>query len=174
MLHVHAPAGLSSFVSLQRESARARERARVYWQLRAAKVGITTRSYPHTHSIFSSSRASTQCRVANLGDDYLDCSTDPNRPLNRHLSGRAGRRGKPAQSLNSHTYTNTQPLLPCLLPSAKTYNTLRTTTNPYEATISVKPATGPAPIDMAGKPKSRSEPDAKLLVIGTSGLSPKP
>ena len=31
-----------------------------------------------------------------------------------------------------------QSLMPCLLPSAKTYNTLRTSTNPYQATIHVK------------------------------------
>lgn len=64
----------------------------------------------------------------------------------------------------------TQPLLPCLLPSAKTYNTLRTTTNPYEATIAVKAAAAEAAGDAADKRKSRWAPDGKLLVMGTSGL----
>ena len=49
----------------------------------------------------------------------------------------------------------TQPLLPCLLPSAKTYNTMRTTTNPYEATIAVKAAAAEAAGDAADKRKSR-------------------
>ncbi len=66
-----------------------------------------------------------------------------------------------------------QPLLPCLLPSAKTYNTLRTTTNPYEATVAVKAAAPEAAGDAgdAGdKRKSRSAAHGSLLVIGTSGL----
>ena len=57
-------------------------------------------------------------------------------------------------------YMPQQPMLPCLLPSAKTYNTLRTTTNPYEAIISVKS-------DKNGKGKTAE--DARVLLIGTSG-----
>jgi DNA polymerase delta subunit 2 len=75
-------------------------------------------------------------------------------------------------------YMPQQPLLPCLLPSAKTYNTLRTTTNPYEATIAVKPlgkdkkdkdqaSAAASPADAAAAKSSQG-----VLVMGTSGASP--
>ena len=65
-------------------------------------------------------------------------------------------------------YLPQQPLLPCLLPSAKTYNTLRTTTNPYEVTLSVKtPAAAAAAA--AGKGKAAASAAPGVVVLGTSG-----
>jgi DNA polymerase delta subunit 2 len=65
-------------------------------------------------------------------------------------------------------YLPQQPLLPCLLPSAKTYNTLRTTTNPYEVTLSVKTPAAAATA-AAGKGKAAVSAAPGVVVLGTSG-----
>jgi DNA polymerase delta subunit 2 len=65
-------------------------------------------------------------------------------------------------------YMPQQPLLPCLLPSAKTYNTLRTTTNPYEASLDVKAASKGR--DKVASGEGSGKPSEGILVMGTSGL----
>ena len=71
-------------------------------------------------------------------------------------------------------YMPQQPLLPCLLPSAKTYNTLRTTTNPYEASIDVKPPGKDTDKDKAAASPNDAAAAAKsstgIHVMGTSGV----
>jgi DNA polymerase delta subunit 2 len=66
-------------------------------------------------------------------------------------------------------YLPQQPLLPCLLPSAKTYNTLRTTTNPYEVTLSVKAPAAAAGGGGGGKGKAAASAAPGVVVLGTSG-----
>jgi len=66
-------------------------------------------------------------------------------------------------------YMPQQPLLPCLLPSAKTYNTLRTTTNPYEATIGVKGASATKDKCAASANTDGAASADGVLVMGTSG-----
>ena len=64
-------------------------------------------------------------------------------------------------------YMPQQPLLPCLLPSAKNYNTLRTTTNPYAASIDVR-APGKDK-GKAGEGEGSATPSQGILVMGSSG-----